>query len=64
MIYLTLAIISSATIALIFKYSENTNSNRYLITSTNYFVASMISLFMILSKNLLLNINKTTSFIR
>lgn len=54
MFYLTLAIISSAAIALIFKYSENTNSNRYLITSTNYFVASMISLFMIISKGLLI----------
>lgn len=54
MFYLTLAIISSAAISLIFKYSENTNSNRYLITSTNYFVASMISLFMIISKGLLI----------
>ena len=62
MFYLTLAIISSAAIALIFKYSENTNSNRYLITSTNYFVASMISLFMIISKGLLIEINKTSSF--
>ena len=62
MFYLTLAIISSAAIALIFKYSENTNSNRYLITSTNYFVGSMISLFMIISKGLLIEINKTSSF--
>lgn len=62
MFYLTLAIISSAAISLIFKYSENTNSNRYLITSTNYFVASMISLFMIISKGLLIEINKTSSF--
>lgn len=58
-----LAIISSASIALIFKYSENTNNNRYLITSTNYFVAFIISLFMIFYKGLLLNLAKTSGFI-
>jgi multidrug transporter EmrE-like cation transporter len=62
MFYLTLAILSSATIALIFKYTENSNTNRYLITSANYFIAFVITFFMILSKGLLTNIPKEISF--
>lgn len=61
MFYLTLAIICSASIALIFKYTENSASNRYVITSANYFIAFTTSLIMILSKGLLLGLYKETS---
>ena len=44
-----MAIICSSSIALIFKYSESKRSNRYLITSSNYLVASLISLFLVMS---------------
>ena len=63
MIYLILAIICSATIALIFKYTENSNGNRYVITSSNYFMAFMTSLFMILYNKTLFGISKEESFI-
>ena len=50
MIYLFLAIICSSSIALIFKYSEGNEMNRYAVTSTNYFTAFAVSLLMILLK--------------
>jgi len=50
MIYLFLAIICSSSIALIFKYSEGNEMNRYAVTSTNYFTAFTVSLLMILLK--------------
>jgi len=52
MFYLFLAILCSASIALIFKYTENTNTNRYVITSANYFIAFVTSLIMILYNRL------------
>lgn len=63
MFYLFLATLCSATIALIFKHSENSNTNRYLVTSSNYFIAFSISLFIMLYKNLLFEVSKTDSFI-
>ena len=63
MLYLTFAIICSASIALIFKHTENTDSNRYLITSANYFIAFVTSLFMIFSKGLLSGITPEMSFV-
>lgn len=63
MFYLILAILCSATIALIFKYTENSNTNRYAITSANYFIAFVTTLFMILNKDLLRNISREISFI-
>lgn len=63
MFYLFLATLCSATIALIFKHTENSNSNRYLITSSNYFIAFAISLFIMLYKNLLSGIVKVDSFL-
>ena len=63
MFYLFLAMLSSATIAMIFKYTENTNSNRYLITSANYFVAFSISLFLVFYKNLFVGLIKEHSFL-
>lgn len=63
MFYLFLAIICSSSIALIFKYTENSNSNRYVITSSNYFIAFTTSLFMILSRGLLSGVEKEISFI-
>ena len=63
MFYLFLAIICSSAIALIFKYTENSNSNRYVITSSNYFIAFATSLFMILSRGLLSGVKKEISFI-
>ena len=41
MFYLLLAIICSASIALIFKYTETRKTNRYVITSANYFMLSL-----------------------
>lgn len=64
MVYLLLAILCSASIALIFKYSENSQMNRYLITSANYFVAFMVSLIMIFSKGLLVDVDTNYSFIK
>lgn len=55
--------ICSATIAMIFKFTENKNSNRYLITSFNYFIAFLISLFMVIYKKLLVGLVKEQSFI-
>jgi len=46
MIYLFLAVISSASIAIILKFSENRNLNRYAVTSANYVAAFTISLLM------------------
>lgn len=63
MIYLLLATICSATIALIFKYTENSNTNRYVITSSNYFIAFSTSLFMILNKKLFVSLEVKSSFI-
>lgn len=61
--YLSLAIICSAAIALIFKYTENTLTNRYVITSANYFFASVTSLVMIMYQRLLIGVNREGSFI-
>jgi multidrug transporter EmrE-like cation transporter len=46
MIYLFLAILSSASIAMILKFSENKNLNRYAVTSANYVAAFTVSLLM------------------
>ncbi|SIN92408.1 Multidrug transporter EmrE [Carnobacterium alterfunditum] len=62
MFYLSLAIICSASIALIFKYTENAEANRYVITSANYFIAFAISLFMIFSRGLLSGVTREVSF--
>jgi multidrug transporter EmrE-like cation transporter len=43
MIYLFLAIISSSSIALIFKFSESRNMNRYAVTTVNYLAAVLVS---------------------
>lgn len=64
MFYLTLAIICSASIALIFKYTEKEKANRYVITSVNYFIAFVISLFLVFSKGLLFDIPREESFIK
>ncbi|MBM7562441.1 SMR family transporter [Fusibacter tunisiensis] len=53
MIYLFLATLCSASIALIFKYTEGSGTNRYAVTTTNYFVAFSTSLLMIIFKGLL-----------
>ena len=50
MIYLVLAILCSSSIALIFKYSEGNQMNRYTVTSANYFTALTIGLLMIIVK--------------
>lgn len=58
MYFLILAIISSSSIALIFKYTEENNMNRYAVTSANYFTAFILSFFMFIinyeGKNLFL----------
>lgn len=52
MIHLSFAILFSASIALIFKFSENRGFNRYVVTSANYSAASLVSLIIILSSKL------------
>ncbi len=52
MIYLLLAIICSSSIALIFKYSEGNSMNRYVVTTSNYFIAFMVSLIISIKNNL------------
>lgn len=64
MFYLFLATLCSASIALIFKYTENSNCNRYLITSANYFIAFAISLFIILFRKLLSGVKEIGSFLQ
>ncbi len=52
MLYLSLAIMTSASIALIFKFSENRDMDRYVVTSFNYLAASIVSLTIILINDL------------
>lgn len=52
MLYLLLAILCSSSIALIFKYSETSNTNRYAITTMNYVTACIISLITLKTVNL------------
>lgn len=47
MIYLAFAILTSASIALIFKFSEKRNMDRFVVTSFNYLAASLVSLIII-----------------
>lgn len=63
MFFLFLATLCSSLIALIFKYAENSNTNRYAITSSNYFIAFSTSLFMIFYKDLFKNITKENTFL-
>lgn len=56
MIFLFLGILSSSSIALIFKYTETSNRNRYAITTANYFMATVISIIMIVSSGLIKNL--------
>ena len=63
MFYLFLAIICSASIALIFKYTENTDTNRYVITSANYFIAWVTSFIMISYQRILTGVVREVSFI-
>lgn len=48
MVFLLLAILCSASIALLFKHSETRGLNRYALTSANYVVATAASLVLIL----------------
>lgn len=47
MIYLAFAVLTSASIALIFKFSEGRSMDRYVVTSFNYLSASLVSLVII-----------------
>lgn len=49
MVYLFLACICSASIAIIFKHIEGKNCNRFEVTSFNYMTAAVISLIMIIN---------------
>jgi len=61
MIYLWLAIICSASIALIFKHSESTGMNRYAVTTANYLTASVVSLVMLVSSGPSFNLSGSLS---
>lgn len=63
MFYLFLAILCSSTIAFLFKFAENREMNSYIITSANYFIASTVSLFLIIYNNLFQGVVKETSFL-
>lgn len=63
MFYLGLAIICSATIALIFKYTESSNGNRYVVTSANYFIAFFTSLGMMIMDKTLSGLNQRAPFL-
>ncbi|MTI71322.1 MAG: hypothetical protein FH751_13830 [Firmicutes bacterium] len=52
MIYLLLAIMCSSLIAIIFKYSETNDMNRYAVTTSNYFAAFLVSLIMSIKNDL------------
>lgn len=62
MFFLFLATLCSASIALIFKYTESNNTNRLVITSANYFMAFSISLFLFLTQGSFKGITKESSF--
>lgn len=47
MIYLLLAVLCSSAIGIIFKISENRSSNRFVVTSSNYFAAVLFSGFLL-----------------
>lgn len=61
MFYLLLAIMCSSSIALIFKYTESTNTNRYVITSANYFIACMTSFILVISTGVLSGVTREGS---
>lgn len=52
MIFLIMAIICSSSIALIFKFSESNNLNRYIVTTANYFMALLISFIFIINQKI------------
>ena len=62
MFFLLLATLCSASIALIFKYTETSNTNRLVITSANYFIAFTTSLIMIGAKGLIGDVDWSDSF--
>lgn len=62
MIFLLLAVICSSMIAIIFKFSEEKQSNRLAITTFNYINACIISFFMLTNKKIL-EINWFHSFV-
>lgn len=63
MFYLLFAIICSSTIAFVFKFAENREMNPSVITSANYFIASLISLLMIINNRLLKGLAKDQTFL-
>jgi drug/metabolite transporter (DMT)-like permease len=60
MLYLLFAIICSSLIAIIFKYSETNDMNRYAVTTANYFMAFCVSLALSIKEGLF-NIQKPLS---
>lgn len=62
MFFLFLATLCSASIALIFKYTESNNTNRLVITSANYFMAFSTSLFLFLIQGGFKGVTKEVSF--
>lgn len=48
MFYLFMAILSSSSIAIIFKFTESKKRNRMIVTAANYMMASLVSLLMLL----------------
>lgn len=63
MLYLFLAILCSSAIALLFKFAQNRNMNPYVMTCSNYLIAVFISLWMMISRQLLRGLEKAPSFI-
>ncbi|MDN6161280.1 MAG: hypothetical protein L0I79_00770, partial [Atopostipes sp.] len=63
MIYLLFAIVSSSSIAFLFKFAENRSMNSYVITTANYFIAAVISFLLIIREGLLIDLIQESSFI-
>lgn len=60
--YLFLAIICSSLIAIIFKFSETNNLNRYAVTTMNYLTAFSVSLFLAIREGVLFPSDKGSFF--
>jgi len=63
MTYLIFATLCSVSIILFLRFSEGMNLNRYVVTSANYLIASVITLFLVLKGDILLDSDGMWSFL-
>lgn len=55
MLYLVLATLCSVSIILFLRFSEGINLNRYVVTSANYLIASVITFFLVIKSGVFLS---------